>query len=188
MNKIITLRDIAGFCPEEAIWKMIVDLGQSIKDNHQCPLSPDEVIIDGMSFLLGEKSSDRFQFLAPECTNEASCGQAQLVWSLGALIYYASSGRILFGGNGSIYQKNHPNVLLPSLRKSHQSLTALMQQCLQYDPSSRISINKLIDEAQRGLGSCRKTMRGHCKSTEESAPSSANQRKENWPEEMIEMI
>ena len=188
MNKRITLRDIAGYCPEEAIWRMAADLGQCIKDNSQCPTSPDEVIVDGLSFLIGEKTDERPEFMPPECVNKAPCGQPQQVWTLGALIYHASSGRTLFGGHGGAYQNTHPNVLLPSLQKSHQSLTALMQQCLQHDPSSRISIGKLVDEALKGLEKCRKTTRSHRKAAQDAAATSDKRRKENWPEEMIETI
>lgn len=188
MNKHITLRDIAGYCPEEAIWRMAADLGSGIKDNNQCPKSPDEVIVDDLSFLIGEKTDEQPEFMPPECSDMASFGQMQQVWTLGALIYYASSGRTLFGGHGGAYQKDHPNVLLPSLQKSHQSLTALMQQCLQHDPSSRIGINKLVEEAHKGLENCKRTPRCRCKTGQEVAPKSDHRRKENWPEEMIEMI
>ena len=122
MNKPITLTDIAGYCTEDAIWKMVVDLAQSIKDNNHCPLSPDEIIIDDKSFLTGEKSDKKLHMLAPEYSNGKPYGPSQQVWTLGALIYYASSGRTLFGGHGGAYQKEHPNVLLPSLRKSPMSI------------------------------------------------------------------
>lgn len=189
MSKRITLKDIAGYCPEEAIWKMIADLGQSVKDCGHCPASPDEVIVDGMTFLTDEHGNRQEQYLAPECSDGTPCGQQQQVWTLGALIYYASSGRTLFGGHGGTYQRRHPNVLLPSLRKSHSSLTALMQQCLQHDMSSRIGIDNLLDAARRGLDNCRKTQRSLNKATEELVSSSATkQRKDHWPEEMTEMI
>lgn len=188
MSKRITLKDIAGYCPEEAIWKMIADLGQSVKDAGHCPMSPDEVIVDGVSFLTDDHGGLQEQYLAPECNDGTPCGQRQQIWTLGALIYYASSGRTLFGGHGGAYQRRHPNVLLPSLRKSHSSLSVLMQQCLQHDMSSRIGIDKLLDEARKGLENCRKTKRGHNKGIEELVPSSATkQRKDHWPEEMIEM-
>ena len=188
MNKRITLRDIAGYCPEEAIWRMTIDLGQCIKGNTQCPKSPDEVVIDGLSFLIGDKTDVQPEFMAPEYSNNTHYGQPQQVWTLGALIYHASSGRTLFGSYGGAYQKTHPNVLLPSLQKKHQSLTALMQKCLQHDPSSRIIIGKLIDEALKGLENCRKTTRSHCEAAQEAASKGDKQRKENWPEEMIETI
>ena len=188
MNRSITLRDIAGYCPEEAIWKMITDLGQSIKDDNNCPVSPDGVIIDGMTFLTDEQVEKQNHFQAPECSDGATGGQAQQVWALGALIYYASSGRTLFGGHGGAYQKNHPNVLLPSLRKSHDSLTAVMQQCLQHEPSSRIGIDKLIDEARKGLETCRKAQRSRSKTAKAIVPTNNKQKRENWPEEMKETI
>ena len=189
MSNRITLKDIAGYCPEEAIWKMIVDLGQSVKDSGNCPVSPDEVIVDGMSFLADDHGDRQEQYLAPECSDDTPSGQQQQIWTLGALIYFASSGRTLFGGHGGAYQRRHPNVFLPSLRKSHSSLTALMQQCLQQDLSSRIGIDKLLDEARKGLENCRKSQRSLNKVTEQRLPSSATkQRKDQWPEEMIEMI
>lgn len=188
MNKPITLTDIAGYCTEDAIWKMVIDLGQSIKDNNHCPLSPDEIIIDGTSFLTGEKSSEQLHMLAPEYSNDKPYGPSQQVWTLGALIYYASSGRTLFGGHGGAYQKEHPNVSLPSLRKSHGALTDLMQQCLKHDPSSRIGIDKLIDEARKGLDNCRMTQRSPRQTAEDTLPPSDKQKRESWPEEMKEMI
>ena len=76
MNKHITLRDIAGYCPEEAIWKMVIDLGQSIKDNGHCPLSPDGVMVDDKAFLTDDSADTQSQFLAPECTDGATKGHA----------------------------------------------------------------------------------------------------------------
>lgn len=188
MNKRITLRDIAGYCPEEAIWKMVIDLGQSIKDNGHCPSSPDGVIVDGMSFLTDESAGTQTQFLAPESSDNTNCNQAQQIWTLGALIYFASSGRTLFGGYGGAYQQSHPNVLLPVLRKDHQSLTALVQQCLQCDPTLRIGIDKVIDEARKGFENCRATMRCSTESKRKSMPTASRLKTENWPEEMIETI
>ena len=189
MNRHITLRDIAGYCPEEAIWKMVIDLGQNIKDNGHCPLSPDGVVVDSMSFLTDESASNQAQFLAPESSDDnTACNQAQQIWTLGALIYFASSGRTLFGGYGGTYQKSHPSVLPPTLRKDHKSLTALMQQCLQFDPSSRIGIDKVIDEARKGFENCRGTMRCRNENAKESLPTISPRNTENWPEEMIETI
>ena len=188
MNKRITLRDIAGYCPEEAIWKMVIDLGQSIKDNGHCPLSPDGVMVDDKAFLTDDSADTQSQFLAPECTDGATKGQAQQIWSLGALVYFASSGRTLFGGYGGAYQKNHPNVLLPTLRKDHQSLTALVQQCLAFDPSSRIGIDRVMDEARKGYEQCRKAKRCPIGKTRGTMAATTRQKAENWPEEMQETI
>lgn len=188
MNRRITLKDIAGYCPEEAIWKMAIDLGQSIKDNGYCPLSPEGVIVDDTSFLTDENAATQAQFLAPECSDGASYSPAQQIWTLGALIYYASSGRTLFGGYGGAYQKNHPHVLLPTLRKDHQPLTPLVQQCLAFDPSSRIGIDSMIAEARKGLENCRSTRRPSSRKAYETLPSTSRQITENWPEEMKETI
>lgn len=188
MNKRITLRDIAGYCPEDAIWKMVADLGQNIKNNHNCPSSPDGVIVDDLSFLIDETVTIQEEFLAPEITDGTTQGIKQEIWTLGALIYYASSGRILFGGHGGTYQKSHPNVLLPALRKDHQPLTALMQQCLKNEPEDRIDINRLVTEAHKGLENCLKMTRGHKEIAKETSAAIFKNQKENWPEEMKESI
>lgn len=189
MNESITLCNIAGYCPEEAIWKMIQDLCDIIEQNPagQCLLTPDSIIIDGDKFLIGHTQEEQAAFLPPEHqVNETSMGTPQLIWSLGALIYYASSGRILFGGHGGRYQQQYPQVALPVLQKKHQRLTPVMQRCLQREPISRISAQELKSIAQKERARCLNKSRQPALASQQPTAVS-RQDGGRWPEEMIEI-
>lgn len=55
----LTLYDIAGFCPEEAVWKMMVDVCGSLLDGKGCMLTPDAIMVDGNTFIVrGVKGSE----------------------------------------------------------------------------------------------------------------------------------
>jgi serine/threonine protein kinase len=92
-----------------------------------------------------------YAFYPPEGIGDY--GESGFVWSLGALTCYASSGHYVFGGRGGVYQYNHPEVELPTLRKEHFALTPIVKRCLCYSPSQRISINELHTIAIKGLES-----------------------------------
>lgn len=187
MSKKLTIQDIAGFCPEEAIWKMIADVSTFlIKDDTACYLAPNSIVVDGNSFIVERSETTTSEYLAPEQLSHRQPNEKQKVWSLGAVVYYMSTGHTLFGGHGSIYQKEHPSVLLPVLPKGLQALTSILQKCLCYSPEERISLQELHELSQRGLVTCERQHRM-------SMQTKTEQRKEvkdiseKWPEEMIEI-
>jgi len=187
MNKRITLEQIAGYCHDQAIWKLIADLASGVASKSDCLLSPAAVIVDGNTFLIDDSAPVMKEFRAPECIDSKTSAQAQQVWSIGAIAHYASSGRILFGGNGSNYQHEHPEAPLPVLQKKHQALTPLVQRCLCHDPSQRISLQELANEARCGLERCSNSPRQPLQSTSKT-PSTVKPAAsaESWPEEMTE--
>ena len=186
----MTIRDIAGFCPEEAIWKMIADVSECLLNDGVCnELSPDSVIIDGNSFMVNSTQDIEYEFHAPEHKDGHQSGEKENVWSLGAIAYYASTGHVIFGGHGGKYQKEHPLVSLPALPKGLQSLTPLLQKCLCYDSKERMGLKDLNDLARKGLEDCGKQRRKKTKSVkeEEKKEKGVNYTGEKWPEEMIEV-
>ena len=53
MSKEMTIRDIAGFCPEVAVWKMMANVCEFLlKDSKDCLISPDSIVIDVNSFII----------------------------------------------------------------------------------------------------------------------------------------
>ena len=186
MNKKLTIRDIAGFCPEEAVWKMMADVCELIlKENIRCVLTPDSIAIDGCTFMVETEHVSIKEFLAPEQKDVQKAETAQMVWSLGAIAYYAATGHIVFGGHGGSYQKNHPLVPLPILPKGLKALTPVLQQCLCYAPDERINLKELNNLVQKGLTACGKRQRKKSAQIGKEHNVEVKQIGERWPEEMI---
>lgn len=186
----MTIRDIAGFCPEEAIWKMIADVSECLlNDGVGNGLSPDSVIVAGNAFMVNRIQDIDNEYHAPEHEDGQQPDEKEEVWSLGAIAYYASTGHVVFGGRGGRYQKEHSLVSLPALPKGLQSLTPLLQKCLCFDSNERIGLKDLNDLAQKGLDECGKKRRKKNMSDkeEEKKENGVKYTGERWPEEMIEL-
>jgi hypothetical protein len=190
MKYNMTIRDIAGFCPEEAIWKMIADVSECLlKESVDDGLSPDSVIIDGNSFMVNHIKDTEYEFHAPEHKDGQLSDEKEEVWSIGAIAYYMSTGHVIFGGHGGKYQKEHPLVSLPALPKGLQFLTPLLQKCLCFDSNERIALKDLNNFARKGLEECSKQRRKKTISAkeEEKKENVVKYTGEKWPEEMIEL-
>jgi len=187
MNEMNTLNSVAGFCNEEALWKLLVDLTSEQvvgnPPNWVVPV-PAIVLVDGDDFRIETNSPHEkvTEFYPPEGIE--NYGESGYVWSLGALVCYASSGHYVFGGRGGAYQHGKPDAELPTLRKEHSALTPIVKRCLCYAPSQRISLQELGDIAVKGLESNSQKSRvklsskpGKSKGTLECADST-------WPEGM----
>lgn len=181
----LTLKSIAGYCIEEALWKFLLDMASEIQEKKSVleGIDPDMVVIDNEDFRLEGLNNAIPSFCAPE--KEAS--EAAMAWSLGALLCYASSGHLIFGGRGSLYQSKHPSVKLPVLQKKHNSLTPLVQRCLAYSPEKRISLSELVIEARNGLELCKKRERSKSNTPVKSERPLTSSIDERWPEEMIDI-
>ena len=190
---MMTIHDIAGFCPEEAVWKLLADVSECLlNDGVGNGLSPGVVTIDGNTFMVNGTEEAENTFQAPEHKDGQPSDEKENVWSLGATAYYAATGHVVFGGHGGSYQKEHPLVTLPALPKGMQALTPLMQRCLCYDANERIGLKALNDLARKGFEECGKlgrTFRGKRREErgerrENSAFPIKEERGEKWPEEM----
>jgi serine/threonine protein kinase len=183
-DRSLTLKSIAGYCIEEALWKFVIDIVAEIQEKKYVlgGIDPDMVVIENEDFHILPKENVIPSFFAPE----GKSSEAAMVWSLGALLCYASSGHLIFGGSGSLYQSKHPDVKLPALQKRHSSLTPLVQRCLVFSPEKRISMDELVIEAKKGLELCKKRVRSKTDvKVEEEHPMVSNL-DERWPEEMID--
>ena len=170
-NEELTLRDIAGFCPEEAIWKMLTDISFFLlKEDAGYMINADTIAIaDNQFIVIGEKSHTT---------------QADMIWALGATAYYTAAGHEVFGGHGRNYQLEHLHVALPILQKTFQSLTPVIHRCLCYNPSDRISLESLQGLANTGLAACAKHQRINKEPIKRQTESVCYQ-EFKWPEKMI---
>ena len=199
-EKILTLHSIAGYAMEVAIWKMLCDVCKKLKNGKEkgeeksC-LSPGMIQIDGEDFCFVDVSipeEERSKFSAPEIVAEKRGGENAVIWSLGALICYMSSGHYVFGGRGGVYQQRHPLVGLPVLRKEHEMLTDIVHRCMQYQPSERITLKELKKLSEQGYQKARE--RGFARVEENQSVSRRAEERECkqeanvsvsfWPEEM----
>ena len=186
MNKN-TIHSIAGYCSEKALWKLLVDLIRGALSNESESwkvFTPDHVIVDGEEFCVDSNISSELltEFIPPEGLE--SYGESGYIWSLGALICYASSGHYVFGGRGGAYQRNKPKVELPALRKEHSNLDALVKRCLCYSPSQRIRLNELLELANKGLESNNQKTRVRQSKESGKANIPSLTKNESWPEKM----
>ena len=141
MTEKIRIRDIAGFCPEEAVWKMMIDISHLISDVKMVTQpNPDSILVDGDAFIIDTDIDEIDAFLAPEQYDVDKKDIKQAVWALGATAYFMATGHVIFGGFGGKYQKNHPNVPLPNMPKTLHSLTPVIHKCITCVPSERISL------------------------------------------------
>lgn len=188
MSKKLTIQDIAGFCPEDAIWKMLNDVSSFlIKDDKGCFLSPNSIIIDGNSFIVETCAEVANEYFAPEQEVSQMPKAMQTVWSLGSVAYYMATGHVIFGGYGSYYQKEHPTVPLPSLPKGLQKLNSVLQKCLSYAPDERLSIKELNEVSLQEFVSCKKRERKLSKIYLDTKSKEILSINDKWPEEMIEI-
>ena len=188
MIKELTIHSIAGYCSEKALWKLLVDLITDALSNESerwRVLTPDYVIVDGEDFHVDSHISSEplTEFIPPEGIE--NCGESGYIWSLGALVCYASSGHYIFGGRGGAYQRNKPQVELPTLRKEHSNLDVIIKRCLCYTSSQRITLNELLELAQKGLESNNQKNRvKQSKGSGTANVSSSYNTNESWPEKM----
>lgn len=188
MNRVLNLKDIAGFCPEEAVWKMMTDVcDYLLRDNCVSSLCPEAIVVDGDSFLVEDTAKPNVDYLAPELLDgNQRVTQQQLVWQIGALAFFMATGHVPFGGHGGRYQREHSQVALPVMPKAFQSLTPIVQRCLDANPSKRITLEECRMAANNGLAVCSQQKRNKMEQPNQYIETEEYQ-KEKWPEEMIEL-
>lgn len=183
----MTIHSIAGYCTAKALWKLFVDVSHellNVDSKNFKVLMPEMVMVDGDAFRLNNETPQNItmEFCPPEGIE--TYGEEGFVWSLGAIVCYASSGHYVFGGRGGVYQRDHPSVELPTLKKEHVALTPLVKRCLCFTPSQRIRLDELHAIALKGFQSNQLNKRvRRIKEIEEESVSSTNL-DDRWPEKM----
>lgn len=183
----MTIRSVAGYCFESALWKILLDLSKNSEERKETDwqiVTPDNVWIEGEDFLIAnnEQQVPLKEFYPPEGIENLD--EAGMVWSLGALVCYASSGHVIFGGRGGAYQRSHPTVELPVLRKEHSALTPLVQKCLDYSPDKRIRLKDIHTAAIEGLKSSKMKKRVVIEADQSETKDFISVPNDVWPEEM----
>lgn len=186
MTDKIRLRDIAGYCPEEAIWKMLAELSRLLDDDigKHSP-NPDSILVVGDSFVVDTGVVAEEEFLAPEHHEGQAVTAEQAVWALGATAYYMATGHAMFGGYGGKYQHLHPRVTLPNMPKAFHALTPVFHKCVSSQPTERINLRELANLADKGFETCSRKQREAKK--KEPFTETGTSHHDRWPEEMTEI-
>lgn len=174
----MTIRDIAGFCPEKAIWQMLADMGDALTASATVVIpGEDSIVVDGEHFLLDGSACDT------DTTDTTDT--ADLVWALGAMACYMATGHTVFGGHGRDYQLAHPGVALPVMPKDYSALTPVVQRCMQYAKEQRMTLPELRETARQGLARCAKVARRPAKAASDRHEKRTDDNNaDRWPEEM----
>lgn len=141
MNEKPTIADLAGHVNEPTAWNILKDLSEQAMERRQYLINPflSEIREDG-NFTLTSSASQQPGFDAPEVMH-ANQTEASAVWSLGATVFYAVMGMQVMNGKGG--QSQTQNSRLPYMRSEWPEMSELIQQCLQFDPSNRITLKNI---------------------------------------------
>lgn len=169
----MTANDIAGYCFESTLWRILCDITTDKAFQQSSSLypliEPKNIIINNDSFSISSHAQQ--------------CNESDAIWHIGALISYLSSGHPIFGGKGKKYHENHPMTQLPSLRKEHYALTPIVHACLNADKSKQISIEELRKQSLIGYNDSLDREKTRIEQPQKQALTKISLN-ETWPEEM----
>ena len=153
MNKI-TLKDIAGYATERAVWQMMSQLAAGAT----APLgevTPERVEVRGDRFRIADErpsSTANLPFMAPEAVGRQGVADEQAsVWSIGAMAFYMLMGVGIFEGDGGAGQQALTPV--PRVGSTHcgSALGNLIHRCLSFHPQERPTLTELQQGAESHL-------------------------------------
>lgn len=137
--------DLAGHCNEPTAWKILKETSGQMMERQQLIVNPSLIAIeDNGSFTLQPDTLQQSGFDAPE-TSHSDRTTASAVWSMGATLFYIVMGRQVMNDKGG--QSQTATSKLPYMRIDWPELSDLVQQCLQYAPAKRPSLQQIHDKA-----------------------------------------
>lgn len=170
----MTVDNIAGYCFESTLWRILCDITSNrefnITPTHYPLIRSNNLLICNESFEIASQTQ--------------LCSESDAIWHIGALISYLSSGHPIFGGKGKEFHDKHPSIQLPSLRKEHSALTPIVHSCLNANESQRISFAELKKQALIGYNDCIKREKIRIELPQKQSTTSISHN-EMWPEAMI---
>lgn len=141
----IPAAELSGYATELTAWRLLSDVSQSLLRLHESGKAHGHVV-------LSEIMLKDAHFALSEGSQPST--PAADIWQLGACIHEFITGTTPFGGKGMQGQTALSPLPSFSPSKASTELSLLMQQCLAYEESARISIKEVADVAQRELQRC----------------------------------
>lgn len=149
--------DIAGHCNEPTAWKILMEVSDQLMNHKQLIVNPFIIEIrEDRHFALSTTETQLSGFDAPEVTT-AYRNEANVVWSLGAALFYVVMGRQVMNGKGGVGQTGTSK--LPYMRSEWPELSELVQRCLHYQPSQRPGLQEIYNKASEQQSRCMEEIR-----------------------------
>lgn len=190
MKQAITLKEIAGYSTERAVWQLLLDLSFHVGSDKLADIVPQVILIKEEHFILNEEKTENGKyksFAAPEHFSKCSEKNAELsdIWSLGALAFYALTGTHIFEGKGGETQNQHTYIPRISTTHASKELSNLIRRCLNFRPQERPSIAEIRRISQEGLvkPSCPQK-----KLTTQTGKNYKDSLVKFWPEEIAPLL
>lgn len=189
MEEKIYVSELAGHCNELTAWQILKEVSETLIRMGLHTIDPYciEIDDDGHFSLVSEQESfKRDGFDAPETTDN-QISDSGVVWSLGATVFFVVMGCQVMNGRGGKGQRESSK--LPYMRSEWPELSELVQQCLQFNPVRRPSLQQIHDKALQQHQRCMEEIRKGPKfkkagKTSESETDLAGQDFAFWPEIM----
>lgn len=187
MDRQISLKDIAGFTTERAVWQLILDLSEYCGHGSLGNVGAGTIIVSGFHYEIKENAGkkDTAAFAAPEMTKGGNSTEASEIWTIGALAFYAITGVHVFEGKGGMTQTQATRVPRISSAHADRDLSMLIHSCLNYSPNNRPGKDKVLETAEKHL-SLQQVPRKRL--TNRSGKKYANPLTKFWPEEMVPIM
>ncbi len=182
------ISDFAGHCNEHTAWQILKEVSRQLIDRKQLIVNPFIIEIgeDG-HFILVPAETQQPGFDAP-ATDTISRDESNAVWSLGATLFFTVMGRQVMNGKGGAGQNEASK--LPYLRSEWPAMSELLQQCLRYHASQRITLLQIHDIATIQYNRCMEEIRRGPKlkkniGTASDGTINATNDMAFWPESML---
>lgn len=192
MEEKIYTSELSGHCNESTAWQILKETSETLIHKGLHPIDPYciEIRDDGhFSLDLAAASANHNGFDAPE-TTENQLAESGSVWSLGATVFFIAMGCQVMNGKGGKGQQESSK--LPYMRSEWPELSELVQQCLQFNPVRRPSLQQIHDKAmqqhQRCMDEIRKGPKFKNKGKTSSSEIDFGQDLAFWPETMQSSI
>lgn len=187
MDRNISLKDIAGLSTERAVWQLILDLSGYCGRDGLRNVDPESILVRGDRYEIMDPAGGKSAaaFAAPEMGIERDRTEAEEIWTIGALAFYAITGVHVFEGKGGSTQTGSTRVPRISSAHAGRDLSELIHECLSYSPSLRPDKAKLRAMAEKCLfvqPVPRKRLTNH------AGKKYTNSITKFWPEEMVTLI
>lgn len=181
------ISDLAGHCNEPTAWQILKEVSQQLMEHKHLVVNPFIIEIDENGhFTLMPADTQQPGFDAP-ATDDTNRDESSAVWSLGATLFYTVIGRQVMNGKGGTGQSEASR--LPYMRSEWPVMSELLQQCLRYQASQRITLLQIHDIATKQYNRCMEEIRRGPrlkKNTDNTSEGTINAANDMafWPETM----
>ena len=147
----LTLKDVAGYCTERMVWKLLLGLADGWTPGNLERITPAMVTATDTDLTLDKQlpaGDEARAFMPPEHNGDP---QAAEVWTAGALAHYALTGMQVFEGRGGETQTAATPVPRIAGSRAGRQLSTLVCRCLSYNPTDRPAMHDIVHKAQEAL-------------------------------------